>query len=123
GACQCRPGLVMTAMGCREPTCSPACSGGTPLCASGTCVGQCPTNLPDMCAGQCVDFQNDPLHCGACDRICMADEVCARGDCRHYATGRGCTSCPCAACVGDLRACCSYGSDIICVEGDPGRCP
>ncbi len=36
---------------------------------------------PTACAGQCVDFQNDPKHCGGCDKICGDTETCDKGVC------------------------------------------
>ena len=31
--------------------------------------------------GRCVDVQRDPIHCGACGRLCNADQICAAGVC------------------------------------------
>lgn len=41
----------------------------------------CPQNFPDLCGGACVNTQNDPTHCGQCDKACPGDKICREGQC------------------------------------------
>lgn len=69
---------------------NPADTGTGPMCAAGESV----------CGGACVDTQTNPLHCGMCDRMCAAGEVCNAGMCRasmmctapEVACGGGCVN-------------------------------
>ena len=36
-----------------------------------------------MCDAKCVDLQNDPKHCGSCNRVCDLTEFCSNGDCKQ----------------------------------------
>jgi hypothetical protein len=42
--------------------------------------------FPDECTGVCVDFQNDPLNCGACGKIC-ASGICVAATCQGSTPG------------------------------------
>lgn len=52
-------------------------TGGSPDCAT-TCAKQGLT----CCAGSCVNTDNDPYHCGGCDKPCpMSEFFCSGGNC------------------------------------------
>lgn len=130
--CECRPGLVAgNNRTCTDPNSNPAACGGgapcgqpTPLCQNGGCVATC-TNPDTQCGQSCVDLQNDPLHCGGCDRVCENNQVCVQGECRGYRAAVGCTTCPCTECQNNGGSrCCRYPGDpsfIVCVSAD--ACP
>lgn len=58
------------------------------------------------CDGMCVDGRTDPIHCGGCDIVCEAGEVCADGVCT-------------ATCDAPLVRC---GARCIDVSSDPDNC-
>src|SRR5205823_14750631 len=72
------------------------CSG---QCLHGVCVRaiECPPNRPTFCDGACVDTSTDPNHCGGCNGVCAAGQVCVNGQCSGCPEGET----PCGA------ACCS----------------
>lgn len=47
------------------------------------------------CGELCVDLQRDEEHCGGCDEVCKADEMCLVGECRDVIV-LACEGCPCA---------------------------
>jgi hypothetical protein len=117
GNCQCRPGLAQASGGaCSD--CQTTCTSG--FCMGASCVTACPSGT-SQCNGVCADLGTDPLHCGSCDRACAANQMCVAGECRDYRTSNGCNSCPCTTCAGDFRQCCTYGANVVCLNGD--RCP
>lgn len=137
GACVCRPGLTLVNGNCVDTqsnpqACSPngqnpvVCSGNTPFCNDGLCASGC-TGANEACGFACVDRDNDPLHCGGCNAqsVCNQDEVCVNGNCREWAPGLGCNTCPCpGSCQGDLDQCCLYPGApnlVACVQGND--CP
>ena len=65
--------------------CSTTCSGGTPLCDSGSCVSGCMAPTPTRCGGSCVNTDTNPLHCGSCGMVCAtrahSTPTCASGSC------------------------------------------
>jgi hypothetical protein len=44
------------------------------------------------CAGSCRNLTNDNAHCGACDRVCPAGQLCTSGACA-LSCGVGITNC------------------------------
>ncbi len=57
---------VLAMVGCKDPD-----SGQTDECTG-----------PEIeCGGSCVDPDSDPQHCGGCDVVCTAGEVCSGGTC------------------------------------------
>jgi hypothetical protein len=124
GRCVCRLGLNLCNGACVDRRvapqdcgeCTVRCNGS--VCASGVCVPSCPDTLTECPDDACTDLAIDPLHCGACDRTCTANEVCVAGDCEEYLPAP-CAACPCPEC-GD-RMCCPTASGPACVEG--GGCP
>lgn len=124
GNCDCRPGLTQVGSDCKDFDTDPdhcgmlnkICSGATPKCQGGICVATCTAPATD-CSGACVDKEKDPLNCGGCDSKCNSDQVCVDSECKPWHPAVGCTSCPCADCIGgDL--CCTYpnASFEICVN-------
>lgn len=65
---------------------------------SGTRQVMCPDGETD-CNGTCFDLQNDPKHCGSCDRACASSEECVAGSCRIIC-GAGMHACN-GVCVSD----------------------
>jgi len=66
---------------CGDDTCGGSCG----MCASGeVCAGggacACAGGATD-CGGACVDTRADAMHCGACDAVCAATEVCLAAAC------------------------------------------
>lgn len=53
----------------------------------------CSGNFPDLCSGSCVNTQNDPTHCGACDKACFGDMICREGKCVSQPSDCTQTSC------------------------------
>jgi hypothetical protein len=84
-------------------------------CAAGACVcaAQAPGDAPcaagtRCCSAGCVDVEDDPSHCGGCERACASGEMCVDGECR-------CGASP--ACDAGLTccggACVDRGSDVM----------
>lgn len=71
--------------GCNKP-----CTGGTPYCVGGTCTPSCGApNTP--CGGDggvpyCANLQTDPKNCGACGKVCTANETCSGAACKSLCT-------------------------------------
>jgi hypothetical protein len=57
----------------------------------------------DACGGACVDAKSDPLHCGDCDVVIAADQICSDGRSVSAATGCGMRSLCGRGCV-DIKA-------------------
>ncbi len=146
GSCSCRLGLTATPGGCVDTqtdalNCGspgymcPAGSGLEAVCIAGVCrnrvacaalgAGWVVCDLGGDPRFSCVNVQSDPLHCGACDQPCAADEVCVAGGCRTQTPAIGCTSCPCVTGCAGSAACCPNptgpGVPPVCVSG--GFCP
>lgn len=136
GECACREGLIRCAGACVDPSsdarncggCDAPCSGATPYCAGSACTTVAcadqpsPTSSCGLAAASCVPVilhDEHPLHCGACDVRCAADEICVGGTCRGYAPRGECAGCPCAGCSGDI--CCDSGEIgvVICLPDSP----
>ncbi len=47
-------------------------------CSTGECI--CSDGL-SACGALCADLDNDPRHCGSCDRKCEDDSMCSGGEC------------------------------------------
>ncbi|HSY21020.1 MAG TPA: hypothetical protein VK841_02845, partial [Polyangiaceae bacterium] len=90
-------------------TCGNACSGGTPLCSSGSCVASCTVPLANCGTGRCVDRSDDPNHCGTCSTVCPASAgnvaTCSSGSCGTAAPTcpQGETLCN-GACLADMTS-------------------
>lgn len=81
------------------------------------------------CAAACADLSADRAHCGACGRVCLADQTCFRGACVP-----GCPTNPaqgscnwlCVSLLSDEDHCGACGVSCIggteCVQG-ACRCP
>ncbi len=125
GQCVCRPGLTRVVERCVDTLADGSHCGGVNVpcgmvCAGGACVSACPADRA-VCVGGCVDLDNDPLHCGECERKCGTSAVCVAGECMDFRPA-DCAACPCACPAG--TACCTYPtrtSDVICVS--QGACP
>jgi hypothetical protein len=100
--------------------------------ASGVNTGSAPLVCDQgvMCGGSCVDLQQNPEHCGACDRPCPSVDhgqaACSSGTCA-LACDDGYTRCGdrCYRLSSDTSHCgsCTFScpseinSDVACVEG------
>lgn len=51
-----------------------------------------------VCSGACVRILSDPSHCGGCNIVCKAGEVCDRARCRAGGCSTGLSNCS-GACV------------------------
>ena len=60
--------------------CSPACGKGA-TCQGGSCA--C-ANGEEYCQNYCADTRYDPNHCGACGRICKAEQACVDKQCQCF---------------------------------------
>lgn len=64
----------------------------------------------DTCDGECADLMRNEDHCGECDTICAAGELCLAGDCVS-ATSEDCGDC------GDDALCCEEpDGDARCID-------
>ena len=122
-SCVCRPGLIEVGGACVDlrsdpQNCGAAGTACPEVCSRRVCRGSCPTASSRDCANACVP-DDDPRHCGGCNRACAANEVCVDGDCRGYQRAP-CAMCPCTECR-DFGTCCRFFEGAACVEGD--ECP
>lgn len=72
--------------------------GGTQGDSEGGCDSECEgdcTAGTSRCGEQCFDLQTDEQHCGSCEEVCKADEMCIAGECRDVLVLE-CEGCPCA---------------------------
>lgn len=136
GECLCRPGLTRCSVGCVDTsfsaehcgTCEHACSSDPAgdYCFDGACtMVACEERSPSAegCGPleqDCVppaELASNPIHCGECDEVCDAAEVCTQGECRAFFAPVDCTACPCPYCGSNL--CCAYpGTTLpVCVVG------
>ena len=78
GACNrpCLPGRECVNAKCGVP-CSSGCS-ASQVCSLGFCAGICDSGLTE-CGTDCIDVFSDPNHCGGCNIVCEASEICAFG--------------------------------------------
>lgn len=102
GTCVCRDGLSLCGGHCVDTSthpdhcgdCTTVCglAGGGRQCFDGECRSKtCATFGDDVraCAPherQCVreaNMQSNPLHCGACNNVCPAGQVCVDGTCKE----------------------------------------
>ena len=58
------------------------CSGGA-SCVNHVCqkIDVCAEQGLTECSGQCVDTNSDIQHCGSCDNVCLANELCIDKHC------------------------------------------
>ena len=61
-------------------SCTIACTGTEPLCASGTCAASCASGTT-ACDQKCTDTTKDSSNCGACGTACPSNETCVTGQC------------------------------------------
>ncbi len=137
GSCECREGLTDCNGTCVDTeshpdhcgACGEACGTVDNTCFEGECQLGCGPGAGgggnaeecDPDSQQCVaenDMQSNDLHCGECNEVCSADEICSAGDCESYRIGRDCSQCPCPDCGGD-NCCPKPGTSgaVICVDG------
>ncbi|MGC4117572.1 MAG: MXAN_6577-like cysteine-rich protein [Myxococcales bacterium] len=87
--------LGLFAQGCNQPVPTPESDAGA----------KCRTGELE-CGGVCVATSLDPAHCGRCDKVCAAGEVCSVGVCALQCSG-GTTKC---------------GDRCIDLKNDPAHC-
>ena len=81
----------------------PTPQGGSAMCVNGLCGGSCPAPSqicgvrPDAgsLADLCTDVTKDPVNCGACGNVCLAQQNCVVGQCTSCPAGQ--VQCPIAA--------------------------
>lgn len=120
GACACPGG----GSACGDVCCPPeaTCVDGQCQCESGNC--DCSGySFPFLtCGGRCVNFVDDPLNCGGCDRVCP-DGICERQRCLGCESGLSACDGLCVDITVDPRNC--GGCGIACdpgVASDGGEC-
>jgi hypothetical protein len=93
----------------------------------GTCGTICPGVLPGCCGGTCVDFSNDWLNCGACNKICLPPATCQNGVCTCPDGKPLGSNSNCGACGQTCAGTCQNGTTCSCPNGtaacSDGSCP
>jgi hypothetical protein len=56
------------------------CGSAPDGCGGALQCGECGKGL-SCCAGVCTDTNSDDANCGECGNVCLADELCFRGNC------------------------------------------
>src|SRR5687768_12702226 len=62
-------GVALLLSGCLDPIVGAECRAGY-----------------EICDRACYDLQNDPSHCGSCDRECGSGDFCVMGQCSRVPT-------------------------------------
>ncbi len=87
----------------------PTPQGGTAQCINGLCGGSCPAPSqicgvrPDAgsLAALCTDVTRDPVNCGACGNVCLAQQTCNAGVCTSCPAGQ--LQCPISGSPGQTQ--------------------
>ncbi|MFO0755005.1 MAG: hypothetical protein U0359_00820 [Byssovorax sp.] len=101
-------GLPLAWAGCGSDMSTGAGGGSSTTSTTSTTTSGGPTCGPGttLCGAVCAATQNDPAHCGSCDKACAEGEVCSKGTCGLVCLG-GATKC------GDL---------CVDTQNDPKNC-